>query len=232
MATVAAADRPAAGHDASRGIALAGWACECGVTSSTFYNRFRRYSPRLASSSPASTSFATRRRAAAGRDRASIESVSQLFDHSSLAVTTVYLRRLEGQEDLAVTGPVTWARGRGMDFTGAASGCSIRGRRGASPAPCRARQEHHVGRAHCGRYGAHDFPPSGRRSLELHADCWRTSTPSGIRGVCGKKTENIWRPGRIRNLIVNPVYAGNPEFGRRARRAPASLIVRCSIKPR
>jgi hypothetical protein len=29
----------------------------------------------------------------------SIESVNQFFDHSSLAVTTVYLRRLEGQTD-------------------------------------------------------------------------------------------------------------------------------------
>ena len=29
----------------------------------------------------------------------SIESVCQFLDHSSLAVTTVYLRRLEGQED-------------------------------------------------------------------------------------------------------------------------------------
>jgi integrase len=29
----------------------------------------------------------------------SIEAVSQFLDHSSLAVTTVYLRRLEGQED-------------------------------------------------------------------------------------------------------------------------------------
>ena len=29
----------------------------------------------------------------------SIEAVSQFLDHSSLAVTTVYLRRLEGQTD-------------------------------------------------------------------------------------------------------------------------------------
>jgi integrase len=29
----------------------------------------------------------------------SIEEVSRFLDHSSLAVTTVYLRRLEGQED-------------------------------------------------------------------------------------------------------------------------------------
>ena len=31
----------------------------------------------------------------------SIESVSQFLDHSSLAVTSVYLRRLEGVEDRA-----------------------------------------------------------------------------------------------------------------------------------
>jgi integrase len=31
----------------------------------------------------------------------SIEDVSRFLDHSSLAVTTVYLRRLEGQEDLS-----------------------------------------------------------------------------------------------------------------------------------
>jgi integrase len=31
----------------------------------------------------------------------SIEEVSAFLDHSSLAVTTVYLRRLEGQEDRA-----------------------------------------------------------------------------------------------------------------------------------
>ena len=31
----------------------------------------------------------------------SIEEVSRFLDHSSLAVTTTYLRRLEGQEDLS-----------------------------------------------------------------------------------------------------------------------------------
>ena len=31
----------------------------------------------------------------------SVEAVSAFLDHSSLAVTTVYLRRLEGVEDLA-----------------------------------------------------------------------------------------------------------------------------------
>jgi integrase len=32
---------------------------------------------------------------------ASIEAVSSFLDHSSLAVTSVYLRRLEGQQDRA-----------------------------------------------------------------------------------------------------------------------------------
>jgi hypothetical protein len=40
--------------------------------------------------------------AAARRDAGeSIEKVSRFLDHSSLAVTTTYLRRLEGQEDLS-----------------------------------------------------------------------------------------------------------------------------------
>ena len=34
----------------------------------------------------------------------SVESVSQFLDHSSLAVTTTYLRRLEGQRDAAWQG--------------------------------------------------------------------------------------------------------------------------------
>ena len=37
----------------------------------------------------------------------SVESVSQFLDHSSLAVTTTYLRRLEGQRDAAWQGVAT-----------------------------------------------------------------------------------------------------------------------------
>ena len=48
---------------------------------------------------PAFTSCATRA-AKLRRDAGeSIEEVSRFLDHSSLAVTTTYLRRLEGQED-------------------------------------------------------------------------------------------------------------------------------------
>ena len=39
----------------------------------------------------------------------SIEDVSRFLDHSSLAVTTTYLRRLEGQKDLG------WGKGGGGD---------------------------------------------------------------------------------------------------------------------
>jgi len=35
------------------------------------------------------------------------------------------------------------------------------------------------------------------------------------RGVRGKATQGLWRPGRIRNLVVNPVYRGELQYGRR-----------------
>jgi integrase/recombinase XerC len=71
-----------------------------GVTSGTFYARFRRY---LKTAGMAPTGIHVLRHTAAKLRRdagESIESVSQFLDHSSLAVTSVYLRRLEGQEDL------------------------------------------------------------------------------------------------------------------------------------
>ena len=70
-----------------------------GVTSGTFYARFRRY---LAAAGLAPTGIHVLRHTAAKLRRdagESIESVSAFLDHSSLAVTTTYLRRLEGVED-------------------------------------------------------------------------------------------------------------------------------------
>jgi len=75
-----------------------------GVTSGTFYARFRRY---LAAAGMASTGIHVLRHTVAKLRRdagESIEDVSAFLDHSSLAVTTVYSRRLEGQEDR------TWAQ--------------------------------------------------------------------------------------------------------------------------
>ena len=35
------------------------------------------------------------------------------------------------------------------------------------------------------------------------------------RGIRGKTTQGLWRSGRIRNLVVNPVYRGELQYGRR-----------------
>ncbi len=72
-----------------------------GVTSSTFYARFRRY---LRDAGLALSGVHITRHTAAKLRRdagESIEAVSAFLDHSSLAVTTVYLRRLEGETDRA-----------------------------------------------------------------------------------------------------------------------------------
>ena len=75
-----------------------------GVTSGTFYARFRRYLA-LAGMTPTGIHVLRHTAAKLRRDAGeSIENVSAFLDHSSLAVTTIYLRRLEGQEDR------TWAQ--------------------------------------------------------------------------------------------------------------------------
>ncbi len=70
-----------------------------GVTSGTFYANLRRYLKK-AGLPPAGVHILRHSAAKLRRDAGeSIEDVSRFLDHSSLAVTTVYLRRLEGQED-------------------------------------------------------------------------------------------------------------------------------------
>ncbi len=75
-----------------------------GVSSATFYNRFRGYLAKAGL--PLSGVHVLRHTAAKLRRDVgeSVESVSQFLDHSSLAVTTTYLRRLEGQRDAAWQG--------------------------------------------------------------------------------------------------------------------------------
>jgi site-specific recombinase XerD len=74
-----------------------------GITSGTFYGRFRRCL-RAAGLSPTGLHVLRHTAAKLRREAGeSIEAVSSFLDHSSLAVTTVYLRRLEGVEDR------TWA---------------------------------------------------------------------------------------------------------------------------
>jgi integrase/recombinase XerC len=70
-----------------------------GITSATFYNRFRGYL-RAAGLAPTGLHILRHSAAKLRRDAgASIEAVSSFLDHSSLAVTSVYLRRLEGEAD-------------------------------------------------------------------------------------------------------------------------------------
>ena len=75
-----------------------------GVTSGTVYTRFRAYL--RAAGLPLSGLHILRHSAAKLRRDAgeSIEAVSAFLDHSSLAVTTVYLRRLEGETDAGWVG--------------------------------------------------------------------------------------------------------------------------------
>ena len=78
-----------------------------GVSSATFYNRFRGYL-RLAGLPPSGVHVLRHTAAKLRRDVGeSVESVSQFLDHSSLAVTTTYLRRLEGERDTAWQGVAT-----------------------------------------------------------------------------------------------------------------------------
>ena len=70
-----------------------------GLRSATFYGRFRRYLEK-AGLQPSGLHVLRHSAAKLRRDAGeSIEDVSRFLDHSSLAVTTTYLRRLEGQED-------------------------------------------------------------------------------------------------------------------------------------
>ena len=70
-----------------------------GVTGGTVYARFRAYL-RAAGLPPSGLHLLRHSAAKLRRDAGeSIEAVSAFLDHSSLAVTTVYLRRLEGETD-------------------------------------------------------------------------------------------------------------------------------------
>ncbi len=76
-----------------------GGAGMAGLTSGTFYGHLQRYLK--AAGLPASGVHIFRHTAAKLRREVgeSVEDVSLFLDHSSLAVTSVYLKRLEGQED-------------------------------------------------------------------------------------------------------------------------------------
>ncbi len=51
------------------------------------------------------------------------------------------------------------------------------------------------------------------------------------RGVRGRRTQGLWRSGHIRNLVVNPVYRGVLQYGRRSSRPNGRSVISSSVPP-
>lgn len=49
------------------------------------------------------------------------------------------------------------------------------------------------------------------------------------RGIRGKRTREVWRPGRIRNMLVEPIYRGEQVFGRRSTKPRETISA--SVEP-
>ena len=51
------------------------------------------------------------------------------------------------------------------------------------------------------------------------------------RGVRGRRTQGLWRSGHIRNLVVNPVYKGVLQYGRRSTKPNGREVISASVSP-
>ena len=51
------------------------------------------------------------------------------------------------------------------------------------------------------------------------------------RGVRGKRTRETWHSGHVRNLVVNPVYRGELQYGRRSSRPNGRSVISASVPP-
>ena len=51
------------------------------------------------------------------------------------------------------------------------------------------------------------------------------------RGVRGRRTQGLWRSGHIRNLVVNPVYRGILQYGRRSSRPNGREVISAHVSP-
>ncbi len=58
-----------------------------------------------------------------------------------------------------------------------------------------------------------------------------TSYRRDRRGVRGRRTQGLWRSGHIRNLIVNPVYRGVLQYGRRSTKPNGREVISASVPP-
>ena len=50
------------------------------------------------------------------------------------------------------------------------------------------------------------------------------------RGVRGQRTRGLWMAGRIRNMVINPIYRGELQYGRRTKKHDRELIT-AAIQP-
>lgn len=50
------------------------------------------------------------------------------------------------------------------------------------------------------------------------------------RGIRGQRTRGLWTAGRIRNMVINPVYQGELQYGRRTQKRQREVIA-ASIEP-
>ena len=51
------------------------------------------------------------------------------------------------------------------------------------------------------------------------------------RGVRGRRTQGLWRSGHIRNLVVNSIYKGVLQYGRRSTRPNGRSVISSSVPP-
>jgi site-specific DNA recombinase len=63
-----------------------------------------------------------------------------------------------------------------------------------------------------------------RVAAELNALGVPTAYAREGRGVRGHNTQNVWRAGRIRNMVANPVYKGQLQYGRRTGKRDREVI--------
>ena len=97
----------------------------------------------------------------------------------------------------------------------------------------------HVGRPIRRRRGQAHLSPPGRGRLDLSAYRFDAFNSLGIptsyrrdgRGVRGRRTQGLWRSGHIRNLVVNSIYKGVLQYGRRSTRPNGRSVISSSVPP-
>ena len=78
---------------------------------------------------------------------------------------------------------------------------------------------------------AHDGWSCVRIATEFNSLGVPTSYRRDGRGVRGRRTQGLWRSGHIRNLVVNPVYRGVLQYGRRSSRPNGREVISASVSP-